>query len=157
MSTEVQNILQIPYDSIHGGGGYTIPANKYAWFSATSTVSASGGTYNINAGSTTGHSSNGVGNSNSHQAWLVAGDSISVSNSFPSSSYTTATIKTATSYARVLINGSAVCVAYAAISVHGTPLASYMRTGHASTGASGWTASLFDIPKNNLPTELIVS
>lgn len=151
MTTEVLAPLPIPEQTIIGQGSYTVPANKYAFLTATASCGGSAGQTGQNFGSPSGSAG---GTSNHNSSWLVAGDTVSISNSFPNSSGSGSgsgqTVITS-GYAFVLLNAVVFCVAYMA-ACSGTFNNVIYR--HFFTGSSSYTLSLFPIPKNNLPDKL---
>lgn len=154
MTTEVNTTLPIPEQVIVGSGGYTIPENRYAHFQAN--VS---GTWYRN-GSQAGVGSSGAyvptSASNSCKQWLKEGDSIDVQTSFPTltdpNDANTGAVNGATAYTRIRVNSTPVCIAHFGIITHSVGTAVYLAA--QSTGEAGWSASLYRIPKANLPTGL---
>jgi hypothetical protein len=163
MSSIFKPILPIPEDVIVGSGSYVIPANKYAFFQAFATVS---GSKNQQSGTSTdnGTSMLPFAAANNCTQWLVAGDSITVSTTYTNRAGSTtwgntstgATPIIATIVSSVLLNATVICQALASVYAgngSSTTAATFCQVG--STGGVGWSAALFPIPKNNLPTQLI--
>jgi len=153
MTTLASSSLPVPEQVIVGTGSYTIPVNRYAYANLTSTVTWAGqdaSNLNVNSLMSLGTSST----ANKGGQWLVAGNTLSTSNSFPTDQMTYAGNVGATggqyAYARVLINGTDNCASWAGCSSfnRGTSTSTVLR----STGAAGWSASLYRIPKGNLPS-----
>jgi len=143
-------ILPIPEQTIVGTGTYVIPANRYGKFCGNTSASVAGNSY-LNGTSTGGVSGLGSGaTSNSHNQDLVAGDTITVSNTAPSGSNASANVTSFLAYARILINGTPVCLAYARGAV-GSTWNTVMFRVWSSSVVSGWSVALFRIPIGNLP------
>jgi hypothetical protein len=138
--------LGIPESTVVGAGTYVIPVNRYAFLNMTCSSAAYATTYGqqSNAGSANA-------SANSSNAWLVSGDTITTSQSFPTFDSTgTANTNELAATTLILVNGQVACAARSGI------IAPY-NSGQAlsargrSTGNLGWTVSLFRIPKANLP------
>lgn len=163
MSSIFKPILPIPEDVIVGSGSYTIPANKYAFFQAFATVAGSKDS-SASTSQDNGDSTYPFAAANNCSQWLVAGDSITVSSTFTTraggASWGTTSVNSnpvsATVVASILVNSTIICQANG---TQYTNNASSVNAGTfcqiGSTGAVGWSAALFPIPKNNLPTQLI--
>lgn len=168
MSTVFKNILPIPYDTIFGTGSYVIPANKYAFFQANASLSTapfwanSPSQYNsgaINYNPPIVQDVVSTSNTSSIQQWLVAGDSITVASNLPV--YTSINtgggyiVNYTDIYIRILVNSVAICDVRG--SIHYAITTNNHYHGYKSNGAGAWSVALFDIPINNLPSELILS
>ena len=158
MSTEINAPLAIPESVVVGTGSYTIPANKYAFVSTASTV-----TFYRNGTAVSGLGQNSRGSisasANSNQHYLVAGNTITTSTSFPTVNHVntsgSAGLFGAVASAIVNVNGVNSSPSYAgcffAASGYNTTI-----TIFNSTGTRGWSAAIFPIPKNNLlPSEIL--
>lgn len=164
MSTEVQNILPIPESTVVGTGVYVIPANKYGFLSANTVSTGMGFTGNANNFNTVtaaynGNTRHGSTTANNAHQYVIAGDTISSDFNNPNraNSGTGGAFffenNSLSGYFRVLLNGNVFCAAMS------SALAGYMQSSGLLRcqfdGQRGWSVSLFPIPKNNLPAELI--
>jgi hypothetical protein len=157
MSTEINAPLAIPESVVVGTGSYTIPANKYAFVSTASTVTFYRNGTIING---FGQSSRGSisASANSNQHYLVAGNTITTSTSFPTVNSSNQSgggyIYGAVASAIVNVNGVNSSPSYAGCFMTASTNASI--TIFNSTGTRGWSAAIFPIPKNNLlPSEIL--
>jgi len=163
MSSTNQNILPIPESTVGGSGGYTVPANKYGHIVAVTSHSAAGAAYFTAANAMQYFSTNSSGGacSNTCSQWVVAGDSITTVSVAPtgSSGGTYYAVRTTNGWNGVLLNGIYLSVSHAtaasAITGYGGTVSITAYTLHS--GSHAWTVALYPIPKNNLPSELIVS
>ena len=166
MTTEVQQILPIPEDTIQGTGSYTIPANKYAKVTACVSSQSNGwiglnNHYNtanqMSSGSSTfGHSINATTDSNTGEYDLVEGDSITVLSN--TTDVSTNGNNYTDNYAAFRVNGTVVLRASSGASAswnRNSSGGSQMYVGVRTNQVIGWNASIYPIPKNNLPNELI--
>lgn len=154
MSTEMTMPLAIPESTVVGTGSYSIPADKYGHINMTSSSTSVVKHKHTGSGGT--NSQGASASSNNGSQWLVAGDSVSTSNTAPSTTITTtSTSASIIAYARVLINGTTNCGARSSIG-GGTDLSSGSPTVNLTSSVeAGWSVAIYPIPKNNLPTELI--
>lgn len=172
MTTEVQNILPIPSSVVVGSGSYTIPANKYAHFQANTSCTTMGWLGNSSGYNSTSNisntapaiSQNASASANSCSQWVTAGTSITISatnNTSQILASTTSAIQTANysdNFNAVRLNGVSVCISKS--SGGASIFNNFSQTryvGSRSSGNHNWSASIYDTPINNLPTELIVS
>ena len=145
--------LPIPDQTVVGTGTYVIPVDRYADINMTSSHSATGSV------STTGGNGNmsqtGTGTANNALIKGVAGDSITVSSSSPAiSSLTTTTekISNTSGFHNVLLNSVVQCTSYGSVHLANSSSGNLAHRHQASqVGASGWSVSLYRIPKSNLP------
>ena len=162
MTTEVQNILPIPSYVAVGSGGYTVPANKYGYaqYAASSCTYKAGDNTGIGNGGSGQPSARGSvsATANNGQQWLSAGSTIAIVHSHPAKANpydgNTGSAFGLAGYSAVLVNGVHVCMAYAG--AFGSFIGTSTFTFFQMTGNAGWSVSVFDIPKNNLPPELVV-
>lgn len=153
MTTEVIAPLPIPEQVVVGSGSYTIPANRYGFLQAFSTIASRGATW---GGGTNSGMVGPTSNGNDASQWVTEGDTITSSGSHPSGSGSysnpafAAPINTF-GYSQVSLNGNPFCYSLAGISSHfyGSATVNY---SYAFDGTYGWSVSLFRIPKANLPT-----
>lgn len=152
MSSIFKPILPIPEEVVVGSGSYVIPANKYAYFQAHTAAAAAGSNDHNGAGGSVGTSG---GASCAIEQWLIAGSSITttLTTASASTSSNDATI-TSTSDARVSVNGTIICSAIVACRV-GTSGSANTTAAISGSSRAGWSAAIFPIPKNNLPSQLI--
>lgn len=144
MTTEVQQILPIPETVVVGSGSYTIPANKYAFISMSVTSARSIAWHARSSINTDNISGGGASASaTSNEQWITAGVTISTAQS--------------TGYCFVRLNGVSVCNSQSSVTNMGTGVVGAAYQTQANAQTVGWSASIFPIPKNNLPNELIVS
>jgi hypothetical protein len=154
MSTEILYNTPVLESLTVGSGSYTIPANKYAHVSMSSSITFSG--TNLPLARRIGYGDSATSNNN--EVILIAGNTITVASSFPSvyhaSDGNVGRVSGAVGYSIVYVNGVPLCPSYAGVQVcsYGTQVGDTS----LSTGALGWQASIFPIPKNNLDTNLIL-
>lgn len=149
MATLSKNILPIPESVVVGSGSYTVPANKYAFLSA-STAASQGGVSSTNMASSSA-------TTNTIEQWLSAGSSISTTSSAPSAltgGGLLANVSAAnyTASATLQINGTTISAARAQGYLYATTSGS--QTYYLTSASVGWCVSLFPIPVDNLPASL---
>jgi len=155
MTTLTSSALPVPDQVITGSGSYTIPANRYGFINMSSSITfyKSGQTNNYQGVTPTPAT---TATSNQGTQWLVSGTSIDTSNSFPGLNQTNngnqGSFTGTSGYARVRINSQPNCISYGGIAIGLAAYNSGTKTIGNSTGASGWSVSLFRIPKGNLPS-----
>ena len=162
MATISSGRLPIPESTVVGTGMYTIPANKYGYLQ----MNVSGTSRPHNGPSAGGNATmseqyTGGGGHNTAEQWVVAGDVITTVVLNPTTSGINLPLGNNFlanfGYARVLLNAVIVCDCYfsgcmeVSANIAGANGGFYMY----SSATSSWSVSLFPIPINNLPDELI--
>jgi hypothetical protein len=154
MTTEVNTVLPIPEQVVVGSGMYVIPANRYGYLHANTTVAGRAGT---SAQGTASGSASGSASANSAGQWVTEGDTVTSLFLLPSTSgalqVSPGSVGPVLSegFTGIYLNGTAFCISYASVSSHfyGSTTVDYSYT---FGGNYAWSVSLFRIPKANLPT-----
>lgn len=140
-----KTILPIPESVVVGSGSYTVPANKYGYFSGSARSTVAIVSYNA----TTSGGTSAVG----CEQWLAAGSSISVSTTAPNGSFGAASGSGWSSFS------ASAYIQIGGVSVVGSVSRGYnfwqtQSNFYASDASVGWSVALFPIPIDNLPTAL---
>ncbi len=152
MSTISKTILPIPESVVVGSGSYTVPANKYGYFQAFTALTLAADVQI----SSTGDCANSTAATSDSAQWVVAGVTISAS----ATTVTDPSLTSGTAYVNsdsqnsVSLNGQAVVGCYIRTFAQRSSTGTYSPLIR-SASLSGWSVSLFPIPKNNLPASLI--
>lgn len=151
MSTILKSILPIPESVIMGSGSYVIPANKYAYINANTSTA----TYGLVASVQLDYGISVSASANRANQWLVEGDTVNTQASYPAATRASGGgVSGNLAYSMVTINGSVFCTSNAG-GGFATNTSLFGVNALASSGYTAWSVSLFPIPKNNLPSQLI--
>lgn len=147
MATLSKNILPIPESVVVGSGSYTVPANKYGYFS---------GSARLAMGMVSSYTNTPITSDSAAVAceqWLCPGTSITVSVSAPSGTLGTSGtsgISTVGASASISINSVAVLGVVTRFYTWWNNNQNYYQTD----GGAAWCVTLFPIPIDNLPASL---